>query len=168
MDVLILDCGDSIKGECTLTNYVGKIELLSYSLGVAQQITGDQSDAKRISGKPNHQDFTVTKYQDLASCNLINNCNTATTIPTVTVTVGQNDNGNVTPTWVYVLTNALISSISVGGGGGGKRPGRKIRRSCCVPPIMICTRMCRQVKTGIAQLAHQCAAATFWPASTPK
>jgi type VI secretion system secreted protein Hcp len=107
---------------------VGKIELLSYSLGVAQQITGDQSNAKRTSGKPNHQDFTVTKHQDftvtkhqdLASCNLINNCNTATTIPTVTITVGQNDNGNVTPTWVYVLTNALISSISVGGGGGGK------------------------------------------------
>jgi type VI secretion system secreted protein Hcp len=120
MDVLILDCGDSIKGECSLTNYVGKIELLSYSLGVAQQITGDQSNAKRTSGKPNHQDFTVTKYQDLASCNLINNCNTATTIPTVTITIGQNDNGNVTPTWVYVFTNALISSISVGGGGGGK------------------------------------------------
>jgi len=120
MDVLILDCGDSIKGECSLTNYVGKIELLSYSLGVARQITGDQSNAKRTSGKPNHQDFTVTKYQDLASCNLINNCNTATTIPTVTITVGQNDNGNVTPTWVYVLTNALISSISVGGGGSGK------------------------------------------------
>ena len=120
MDVLILDCGDSIRGECALINYEGKIELLSYSHGVAQQITGDQSDAKRNSGKPNHQDFTVTKYQDLASCNLINNCNTATPIPTVTITVGQNDNGKVTPTWVYVLTNALISSIWVGGGGGGK------------------------------------------------
>jgi type VI secretion system secreted protein Hcp len=120
MDVLILDVGDSIKGECALTDYVGKIELLSYSHGVAQQITGDQSNTKRTSGKPNHQDFTVTKYQDLASCNLINNCNTATPIPTVKITVGQNDNGKVTPTWVYTLTNALVSSISVGGGGGGK------------------------------------------------
>ncbi len=120
MDVLILDCGDSIKGECSLTNYVGKIELLSCSLGVAQQITGDPSNAKRTSGKPHHQDFTVTKYPDLASCHLINNCNAAKTIPTVTITVGQNDNGNVTPTWVYVLTNAFISSISVGGGVGGK------------------------------------------------
>jgi type VI secretion system secreted protein Hcp len=120
MDVLILDCGDTIKGECSLTGFAGKIELLSFSHGVAQQITGDQSNAKRTSGKPNHQDFTVTKYQDLASCNLINNCNTATPIPTVTITVGQNDNGHVTPTWVYVLTNALISSLSIGGGGGGK------------------------------------------------
>src|ERR1700681_1838531 len=115
MDVLILDCGDTIKGESTLTNYANKIELLSYSHGVAQQITGDQSNTKRTSGKPNHQDFTVTKYQDLASCNLINCCNTATPIPTVTITIGQNDNGAVTATWVYTLTNALVSSISVGG-----------------------------------------------------
>ena len=119
MDVMILDCGDSIKGECALTNYVGKIELLSYNHGVRQQITGDQRNTKRASGKPDHQDFIVTKYQDLASSSLINDCNTATPIPTVTITVGQSDNGNVTPTWVYVLTNALISSISVGGGGGG-------------------------------------------------
>jgi type VI secretion system secreted protein Hcp len=120
MDVIILNAGTSIAGECSLTGYVGQIELLSYSHGVAQQITGDQSNAKRTSGKPNHQDFTVTKYQDLASCNLINCCNTATPLPTVTITVGQNDNGAVTATWVYTLTNALVSSVSVGGGGGGK------------------------------------------------
>src|ERR1700721_4781449 len=121
MDVLILDCSSAkINGESQLTDYANMIELLSYSHGVAQQITGDQSNAKRTSGKPNHQDFTVPKYQDLASCNLINNCNTATPIPSVTITVGQNDNGHVTPTWVYVLTNALLSSLSIGGGGAGK------------------------------------------------
>src|ERR1700721_3009820 len=101
MDVLILDCGEAIRGECELSGYENKIELLSYRHGVAQQITGDQSNTKRASGEPNHQDFTVTKYQDLASCNLINCCNTATPLATVTITVGQNDNGHVTPTWVY-------------------------------------------------------------------
>jgi len=120
MDVLILDCGTAIQGECQLTDYANKIELLSYSHGIAQQITGDQSNTKRTSGKPNHQDFTVTKYQDLASCSLINYCNQALPIATVTVTIGQNDNGKVTKTFVYQLTNALVSSVSVGGGGGGK------------------------------------------------
>ena len=120
MDVLILDCGDAIKGECQLTDYAGKIELLSYSHGVAQQITGDQSNTKRTSGKPNHQDFTVTKYQDLASCPLIDYCNQAKPIASVKVTIGQNDNGKVTKIFIYELTNALVSSISVGGGGGGK------------------------------------------------
>jgi type VI secretion system secreted protein Hcp len=121
MDVLILDCSSAtIPGECQLTDYVGMIELLSYSHGVAQQITGDQSNTKRTSGKPNHQDFTVTKYQDISSTKLIDFCNQAKPIPTINITIGQNDNGKVTKVFVYVLTNALVSSISVGGGGGGK------------------------------------------------
>ena len=119
MDVLILDCGD-IKGECTLSDFKDKIELLSFSHGVAQQITGDASNQKRTSGKPNHQDMTVTKYVDLASCGLIDSCNQAKLVATVKLTVGQNDAGKVIPIIVYTLTNALISSVSVGGGGGGK------------------------------------------------
>jgi type VI secretion system secreted protein Hcp len=82
MDVLILDCG-AIKGESTLTDYKDMIEVLSFSHGVAQQITGDQSNQ-------------------------------------VVLTVGQNENGTVSPFMKYTLTNALISSVSVGGGGGGK------------------------------------------------
>ncbi len=42
MDVLILDCG-TIKGESKLADYADKIEVLSFSHGVAQQITGDQT-----------------------------------------------------------------------------------------------------------------------------
>jgi type VI secretion system secreted protein Hcp len=120
MDILILDCGDSIKGESTLPDFTDKIEILSYSHGVAQQITGDQSNQKRTSGKPNHQDFTITKYLDLATASLVNSCNQATVIPTVKVTIGQNEAGKVNPFMVYTLTNALVSSVSVGGGGGGK------------------------------------------------
>jgi type VI secretion system secreted protein Hcp len=119
MDVLILDAGD-IKGESTLDGYKDKIEILSYSHGVAQQITGDQSNQKRTSGKPNHQDFTVTKYIDLATASLVDYCNQAKPIATIKVTVGQNENGKVNPILIYTLSNALVSSVSVGGGGGGK------------------------------------------------
>src|SRR6185312_12018427 len=96
------------------------IEILSYSHGVAQQITGDQSNQKRTSGKPNHQDFTITKYLDLASASLVDYCNQAKPLASVVLTVGQNENGKVNPFMKYTLTNALISSVSVGGGGGGK------------------------------------------------
>jgi type VI secretion system secreted protein Hcp len=121
MDVLILDCSSAkINGECQLTDYAQMVELLSYSHGVAQQITGDQSNTKRTSGKPNHQDFTVTKYQDLSSCQLVDFCNQAKPIPTIKVKIGQNDNGKVNKLFIYELTNALVSSVSVGGGGGGK------------------------------------------------
>jgi type VI secretion system secreted protein Hcp len=121
MDVIILDCSAAgINGECQLTDYANMIELLSFSHGVAQQITGDQSNTKRTSGKPNHQDFTVTKYVDLSSCKLVDFCNQAKPISSVKITMGQNDNGHVTKIFIYELTNALVSSISVGGGGGGK------------------------------------------------
>jgi type VI secretion system secreted protein Hcp len=120
MDTIILDCGDAVKGESKLDGYVDKIELLSFSHGVAQQITGDQSNQKRTSGKPNHQDFTVTKYVDLATANLIDYCNQAKPLASVKVIIGQNENGKVNAILTYTMANALVSSISVGGGGGGK------------------------------------------------
>jgi type VI secretion system secreted protein Hcp len=120
MDSLILDLGDKIKGESTIDGYKDKIEILSFSHGVAQQITGDQSNQKRTSGKPNHQDFTVTKYLDLATCNIINYCNAATPVPMVKIFVLQNEDGKVNPIMTYELSNVIFSSHSVGGGGGGK------------------------------------------------
>lgn len=120
MDILILDCGTDIKGESKTDGYVDKIEVLSYSHGVAQQITGDQSNQKRTSGKPNHQDFTVTKYLDLSSPVLVDHCDQAKPIAELKFTIGQEENGKVNPYMVYTMTDALVSSISVGGGGGGK------------------------------------------------
>jgi type VI secretion system secreted protein Hcp len=120
MDILIMDTGGTIKGESTLTDFKDTIELLSYSHGVSQQITGDQSNQKRTSGKPNHQDFTVTKYMDLATCSLIDYCDQAKPIPDVKVIVGQNEEGKTNQIMVYEMKNALVSSYSVGGGGGGK------------------------------------------------
>lgn len=118
MDVLILDLA-GIEGESTLTEYKDKIQILSYSHGVAQQIVGDATNTKRTSGRPNHQDLTVTKFIDLASCKLIDHCNQATVIATLKLTVGQENAGTVIPFMVYDATNVLVSSVSVGGGGGG-------------------------------------------------
>jgi len=120
MDVIILDLSSAqISGECQLEGYKGMIELLSYSHG-AQQTTGGGSHTTCASAKPGRQEFTVTKYLDLASVQLIDFCNQAKNIPTATITVGQNDNGKITKLVVYTLINALIATVSVGGGGGGK------------------------------------------------
>src|ERR1044071_2824776 len=97
MDTIILDCGDKIKGECSIDGYTDKINLLSYSHGVAMQITGDVANQKRTSGRPNHQDFTVTKFLDGASCQMIEACNTATALPVITVIAGQNEAGKMNP-----------------------------------------------------------------------
>jgi len=121
MDALYLNLtGSKIDGECLVSGYEKCIELLSFSHGVAQQITGDQSNTKRTSGKPNHQDMTITKYMDLATSPLIDFCNQAKNIPDAKLTIGQTEGGKVDVVMEIEFKNALVSSVSEGGGGGGK------------------------------------------------
>ena len=120
MDVIIMDMGSDVKGESNLTDYKEKIELLSFSHGVAMQITGDISNSERTSGKPNHQDMTVTKYLDAASPILNQSCCEGTPYPKVDIIIGRNDSGAVVELMRYTMKNALISSVSIGGGGGDK------------------------------------------------
>jgi len=120
MDLLIMDCGADIKGETTTTGYKDKIELMAFSHGVSMQITGDQSNQKRTSGKPNHQDMSVTKYVDLSSCKLLAHCNAGTAIKDVKIYVLQNEEDKINAILTYEMKDVVISSISIGGGGGGK------------------------------------------------
>jgi type VI secretion system secreted protein Hcp len=115
-----MDMGKDVTGESSLTDYVGKMELLSFSHGVAMQITGDISNTERTSGKPNHQDMTVTKYLDAASPVLAQGCCQGTGYPQVDIIIGRNDSGKVIELMRYTMKNVLVSSISVGGGGGDK------------------------------------------------
>src|SRR5579885_373048 len=120
-DLIILDASAAkIKGESNVKDFKDMIELLSYSHGLAAQVTHDQSNTTRTSGKPNIRDFTVTKFQDLSSCKLIDFCLKATPITDLKVIIGHNDNGKVTKVFTYEMKNALVSSYSVGGGGHGK------------------------------------------------
>jgi type VI secretion system secreted protein Hcp len=119
MDFIILDAGSDIKGECTIDGYKDKISILSFSHGIAQQITSDASNQKRTSGKPNHQDLTVSKFYDLSSINFIQQCNAATPLKLVKLIVAQNEDGKVNEIIHIDMSDVIISSISVGGGGGG-------------------------------------------------
>src|SRR5438270_7973429 len=120
MDVLILDMGGDVKGESNLTDFKDKMELLSFSHGVAMQITGDISNSERTSGKPNHQDFTITKYLDQSSPKLNESCCKGDNFKSVEVVVARNDKGSVLPLIKYTLKNVVLSSVSIGGGGGDK------------------------------------------------
>jgi type VI secretion system secreted protein Hcp len=120
MDVLIMDMGSDVQGESSLKGYEKKIELLSFSHGVAMQITGDLSNNERTSGRPNHQDMTVTKYLDSASPVLNQACCEGKTFPQVDIVIGRNADGKVVELMRYTMKNVLISSVSVGGGGGDK------------------------------------------------
>jgi type VI secretion system secreted protein Hcp len=119
MDTILLSIPD-IKGETTLKGFEDKIQLLSFSHGVSMQITSDVSNSERTSGRPNHQDLTVSKYVDLASCPMIAACNAGTNLKTVTLTVGRNDAGVVLPYLVFTLENVIVSSVSVSSGAGDR------------------------------------------------
>jgi type VI secretion system secreted protein Hcp len=119
MDIIVLDLGAAIKGECTLDGYKDKITLLSYSHGVAQPITGDPGNQKRTSGRPVHQDITVTKLMDLSSCVLVDYCNQAKPIAELKLIVGQENAGVLNPYLTMDAKDLVVSSHSTGGGGGG-------------------------------------------------
>lgn len=118
MDVIILDMGPDVRGEAMRSGFAGKIELLSFSHGVAMQITGDISNSERTSGRPNHQDMTVTKYLDSASPVLNQNCCEGKMFPKVDIIIGRDDHGSVIELIRYTMKNVIISSVSIGGGGG--------------------------------------------------
>jgi type VI secretion system secreted protein Hcp len=118
MDVILMKMTPDVPGTSTIKDFEGQIELLSFSHGVAMQITGDISNSERTSGKPNHQDFTVTKYLDQSSPRLNQSCCEGSTFKEVVITIGRNDHGNTMPLMDYTLKNVVLSSISIGGGGG--------------------------------------------------
>ena len=120
MDVLLMKLDPAIPGTSTMKGYEQQMELLSFSHGVAMQITGDVSNTERTSGKPNHQDFTVTKYLDQSSPKLNESCCKGDNFKTVEIVVARNDKGAVLPLIKYTLKNVVLSSISIGGGGGDK------------------------------------------------
>ncbi|WP_440028560.1 Hcp family type VI secretion system effector [Chromobacterium amazonense] len=122
MDAIILDLGSDIKGECKLTNYTDKIEVLSYSHNVALQVTNQQS-SQRTSGKAYLGEFSLTKFTDKSTPNLNAYCCQGKNIPIAKITVGRNagqSSKEIMPYIVYTLTNAIISNVSVSGGTGGK------------------------------------------------
>lgn len=119
MDAILLDIPD-IKGQSLLKGFEDKIELLSFSHGVAMQVTASPSSSERTSGKPNHQDMTISKYVDLSSCPVIAACNASTNLKTVTLTVGRNDSGAVLPYMVVTMDNVIVSSVSYSSGGGDR------------------------------------------------
>ncbi|HYW07431.1 MAG TPA: type VI secretion system tube protein Hcp [Longimicrobium sp.] len=110
----------TIPGQTMQTGFAKQIECLSYSHGVSIQVTGDTSNSERTSGKPNHQDFHITKYVDSSTPLLNQNCCMGQNLGVTTITVGRNDTGAFLPILIYTLQNTVVSSVSVGGGGGDK------------------------------------------------
>jgi type VI secretion system secreted protein Hcp len=115
-DIYILDL-TGINGESIIEGYKDKIQLESWGHRVAQPIVADPSNTKRTSGRPNHDEFEVTKTADLATCKLIDYCNQAKVITALKLTVAQENGGVLIPYLVIDCTDVLVSSVRYSGDG---------------------------------------------------
>ena len=117
-DVLILDLGTTIKGNCQITGYADKIIVLSYSHSASIPLQMDSSNTERTAGRPSFSEITFSKMSDLATTEMYKACTQGTKIGTATLNVGRVENGKYTSFFNYEFTNAMISSITTSGGGG--------------------------------------------------
>lgn len=117
-DVLILDLGAVIKGNCQITGYVDKVIVLSYSHGVTLPHQPDAANTERTAGRPAFTAMSFSKMSDLSTTEMYKACTQGTKIGTAKLHVGRVENGNYMAFLTYEFTNAMIASISTSGGGG--------------------------------------------------
>lgn len=117
-DVLILDLGTTIVGNCQVTGYAGKIIVLSYSHSASIPLQMDSANTERTAGRPVFSELSFSKMSDLATTELYKACTQGTKIGTATLHVGRVENGKYMSFFKYEMTHAMISSISTSGGGG--------------------------------------------------
>ncbi|GJI95570.1 Hcp1 family type VI secretion system effector [Duganella sp. BJB488] len=117
-DVLILDLGTTIKGNCMVTGYADKIIVLSYSHSASMPLQMDASNTERTSGRPVFSEISFSKMSDLSTTEMYKACTQGTKIGAAKLHVGRVENGKYMNFFTYEMTNAMISNISTSGGGG--------------------------------------------------
>mgnify|MGYP003613588621 CR=1 FL=1 len=117
-DVLILDLGPSIIGNCQLVGYVGKIIVHSYSHGASMPMQMDSANTERTSGRPVFSEMSFSKMSDLATTAMYKACTQGTKIGPAKLNIGRVENGVYMNFMTYVMDNAMISQMSCSGGGG--------------------------------------------------
>ncbi len=111
-----------ITGGSTATGHEGEIEVLSWNHGFVQPTSPTRSTAGAgTTEQATHQNFSFTKYMDVATTALMKNCWSGKQITEITVTHyranGASDNAPVKYLEV-LMKNCIISNFSVSGGPG--------------------------------------------------
>lgn len=117
MDVIILEIKD-IKGNCQIDKYAGQVIVHSFSHSVTLPMQMDTSNTERTAGRPAFSEMSFAKMTDIATPALYAACAQGKKLGDAKIHIGRNENGVFMSLMEYVLTNAMVSSISTGGGGG--------------------------------------------------
>jgi type VI secretion system secreted protein Hcp len=113
---------DGVKGESTASQGKDKIEVLSFSHGVTMSLTSGASSNARAHGRCQHQDFTFSKFLDIASPTLNLKVSGGDNIKQIELTVFQADknDGDMVQYYKMVFSDCILTSVSVSGGSGGR------------------------------------------------
>jgi type VI secretion system secreted protein Hcp len=116
-DIIILEIKD-IKGNCTVDKYLGQIIVNSFNHSVSIPLQGDVANTERTAGRPHFSEMSFSKMSDISTPAIYTACSQGKKLGDAKIHIGRIENGVYMSVMEYVLTNAMVSSISTGGGGG--------------------------------------------------
>ena len=117
-DVLILDLGDAIKGNCAINGYADKLIVNSFAHSAYIPMAADAANTERTAGRPVLSEMSVVKLSDLATTELFKACTRGTKLGSATLHIGRVENGDYMNFMTYVMDNAMVSQMSCASGGG--------------------------------------------------
>ncbi len=109
---------EGIDGESTDDAHDKWIEVLSYSLGVSQPVSGVSATGGRTGGRADFQDLSITKTIDNATPDLNIKCASGEHVPTIQLELCL-ATGDKHTFMKYTLEDCIVTSISPGGSSGG-------------------------------------------------
>jgi type VI secretion system secreted protein Hcp len=109
-----------IKGESTDASHAGELQILSWSHSFNQPTKPTRSSAGGGTvEQANHSDFSITKYLDAATDDLLKYCWNGKQIGKGTFTAYRADGDNKAIKYLEVIMeDIVISNVSFGGGAG--------------------------------------------------
>lgn len=110
----------TIEGESTDSSHSKELQILSWSHSFNQPTKPTRSSAGGGTvEQANHSDFSITKYIDSATDDLLKMCWSGKMIGKGTFTAYRADGDNKAVKYLTVeMENIVVSNISFGGGGG--------------------------------------------------
>lgn len=110
---------EPIKGESTDEAHKDWVEILSFSHGVSQPVSGPSGTGGRSAARANFGDLTISKQVDKSSVDLHLYCAQGKHIAKLVIDVCQ-ESGEKVCTWKYEMENVMVSSVAVSGGGSDR------------------------------------------------
>ena len=111
---------DGIPGESLIEPHKEEIEVLSFSMGAMQPVSGTPSSAGgATTASVRFSEISVAKYVDKSTPKLYKFCSAGNHINTITFSFHRAAaDGSTVKYMEVVLTNTIISNISTAGSGG--------------------------------------------------